>query len=396
MKRTTLLLIVIVLGLTTSAQTIRIADNNANRPTGANIFSTIQAAVNAAVPGDIVYVQPSSTKYNETVTISKRIKLMGAGFTSDLGTRNSSLTTLNLITSADGTNTIANSEFSGLVIDYINFTTGSDVGSFTFNNLIFENCYWYQMQSSGNHRAINNLTIRNSSFAEINLNSSSGDNNTSIYKNIIQPDNWRTSIRLSNSTNPLISNNLFFPFPGGNEIRPIGIQNSTNVRIEHNIFSKAVGSPTTFEYLQNAMVVNNIFYGINTPICVSTTNTFRDNVFSNNLVLTAGAVVPPPSNPTGSNFHSGINNLVGMSPQFTNAPISTYSDTYNYTLQAGSPCIGAATTTGENIGPSGGLYPWTGNLTLKASAVPIITQFGNSGVVPQNQPLKSNIKAKSN
>lgn len=377
------------------AQTIRIADNNPNAPAGANIYSTIQAAVTAALPGDIVYVQPSSTKYNETVTISKRVKLMGAGFTSDLGSRNSYLTTLNLVTSADGINAIANSEFSGLAIDFINFTTGSDVGSFSFDNLIFQNCNWYQMQSSGNHRAINDLIIRNNQFAEINLNSSSGNTNISIYKNIIAPDNFRTLIRLSNSTNPLISNNLFFPYPGGNEIRPIGIANSTNVRIEHNIFSKSIGSPTTFEYLQNAMVVNNIFYGVNTTICVNTTNTFRDNVFSNNLVLTAGAVVPPPSNPTGSDFHSGINNLVGVSPVFTNAPISTYSDTYNYSLQVGSPCIGAATT-GENIGPSGGLYPWTGNLTLKPSAVPIITQFGNSGVVPQNQPLKSNIKAKSN
>ena len=40
--------------------------------------------------------------------------------------------------------------------------------------------------------------------------------------------------------------------------------------------------------------------------------------------------------------------------------------------------------------------PGSGNLKLKASAIPVITLFGNSGVVPQNHPLKSNIKAKSN
>lgn len=395
MKQITSLLIAIILGLAASAQTIHIADNNVNRPTGANIYSTIQAAVTAALPGDIVYVTPSDVKYNETVTIGKKIKLVGAGFNSDLGTRRSSLTTLNLVTSLDGTNPIANSEFTGLIIDYIDFTTGSDVGSFSFNNLIFENCNWYQMKSSGNHRAINDLIIRNNFFAEVNLNSSSGNTNIRIYKNIIQPDNYRLLIRLSNCTNPLISNNLFFPFPpGGYDNRPIGIANSTNVRIEHNIFSKTNNGQPTFEYLQNAMVVNNIFYGL-TPGCVSTTNTFRDNVFSNNLVLTTGAVVPPPSNPTGSDFHSGINNIIGVSPLFTNAPNSTYLETYNYSLQPGSPCVGAATT-GENIGPSGGLYPWTGNLTLKATAVPVITLFGNSGVVPQNQPLKSNIKAKAN
>lgn len=394
MKTLTLLLLLALTAFTANAQTILIADNNANRPTGANIFSTVQAAVNAAVPGDIVYVQPSDIKYNETVTISKRIKLKGAGFTSDLGTRTSSVTTVNLVTSADGINAIANSEFSGLSIDYIYFITG-DVGSFTFNDIIFENCNWYYMRSSGNHRSINNLIIRNNRFAEVSLGSNNVNSNVRIYKNIIAPDNYTSLIRLTNATDPLISNNLFFPFPsGGYDIRPIGINNSTNVRIEHNVFSRAISLPT-FEYLQNAMVVNNIFYGI-TPDCINTTNTFRDNVFSNNLVLTSGAVVPPPSNPVSSNFHSGINNIVGVSPLFTNAPISNgYTDTYNYTLQVGSPCIGAATT-GDNIGPSGGLYPWTGNLTLKASSIPVITLFGNSGVVPQNQPVKSNIKAKAN
>lgn len=394
MKSTALLLLLLI-GFTATAQTIRIADNNPNRPTGANIFSTLQAAIDAAVPGDIVYVQPSDIKYNETVTISKRIKLRGGGFTTDLGTRYSNLATINLVTSTDGTNSIANSEFSGVSIDYINFTTGSDVGSFTFDNLTFDNCNWYQMLSSGNHRTINSLIIKNCRFAEINLSSSNGNVNTLIYKNVIAPDNYTLMIRLSNATSPLITNNLFFPFPPGDYgNRPLGIANSTNIRIEHNVFSRATTLPT-FEYLQNAMVVNNIFYGIS-PTCLNTTNTFRDNVFSNNLVLAAGVVMPPASNPVGSTFHSGINNIIGVSPLFTNAPASsTYLETYNYTLQAGSPCIGAATT-GENIGPSGGLYPWTGNLSLKASAMPIITLFGNSGLVPQNQPLKSNIKAKSN
>ncbi len=392
--KTYLLLYTLLISNIALAQTIRIADNNANRPTGANIFSTVQAAVTAALPGDIVYVTPSDIKYNETVTISKRIKLKGAGFTSDLGTRSSSITTVNLVTSADGTNSIANCEFSGVVIDFINFTTGGDVGSFTFDDLTFDNCNWYQMRSSGNHRVINNLTIRNSWFAELDLNSLNGNVNTRIYKSIIAPDNFRTSIRLSNSTDLLITNNLFFPFSGGNEIRPIGIANSNNVRIEHNVFSKTTTIPV-FEFLQNAVVVNNIFYGM-TPTCINTTNTFRDNVFSNNLVLAAGVVMPPASNPVGSNFHSGINNIVGVSPSFTNAPASsTYLATYDYTLSAASPCLNAATT-GENIGPSGGLYPWTGNLKLNPNSIPIITLFGNSGVVPQNQPVKSNIKAKAN
>ena len=79
MKNITLAtLLLLVVG--TQAQTIRIADNNVNRPAGANIYSTIQAAVDAAVPpNDIVYVQPSVTSYGD-VTINKQITLRGIGF----------------------------------------------------------------------------------------------------------------------------------------------------------------------------------------------------------------------------------------------------------------------------------------------------------------------------
>ncbi len=77
MKTLTLLFTLLVFAA--SAQTIRIADNNANAPTGPNIYSTIQAAVNAAVANDIVYVQPSPTNYGP-VTIDKKIILRGIGF----------------------------------------------------------------------------------------------------------------------------------------------------------------------------------------------------------------------------------------------------------------------------------------------------------------------------
>ena len=45
------------------AQAIWIADNNFNAPTGANVFPTIQEAIDAASAGDIVHVQPSPTTY---------------------------------------------------------------------------------------------------------------------------------------------------------------------------------------------------------------------------------------------------------------------------------------------------------------------------------------------
>ena len=202
---------------------------------------------------------------------------------------------------------------------------------------------------------------------------------------------WVTGIiQIYNNLNPIISNNLCLKNSGNPYViitsATDGSQASTGVRVEHNIFS---GSGATFASFFNGLVVNNIFYGT-TP---NGTTPFYSNTFSNNLILSA-YTFPVPA--IGGPANSDIGNITGIGPLFTNAPVVTsYNATYNYTLQAGSVCINAATT-GENIGPSGGLYPWTGNLSLKASAIPIITLFGNSGLVPQNQPLKSNIKAKSN
>lgn len=229
--------------------------------------------------------------------------------------------------------------------------------------------------------ATDNLIIKNSYISNINIGLCTGTSNTLIRNNTVA-----NTIDVRNSSNAVITNNLvvsgYTYFINTNASSP-------NIRIEHNIFSGTIN--TVFAQITNAVITNNIFYGTRPN---STGAPFHSNSFSNNLVLDAFTF--PPS-ALGGPANSGVNNITGTGPLFTNAPVSTtYNATYNYTLQAGSPCIGAATTTGENIGPSGGLYPWTGNLSLKASAIPVITLFGNSGVVPQNQPLKSNIKAKSN
>jgi hypothetical protein len=305
---------------------------------------------------------------------------------SEFGARNSYIRRINLQRSSDGFAAVSGAVFKGFSVDYFDFTNGGS-GSFTFDNIVLDNLSIYTVNQPGGPR-INNLTIKNSVIGGIYLTLASGNENTKIYQNRLGVDIYQRPINIFYATNPLITNNLIYWHSVS-----FNIQNSSNVRIEHNVIS---GSGQTFEYLQNALVVNNIFFGM-TAGCINTTYTFKDNVFSNNLVTTAGFVMPPAANGGGTN--SGANNLAsGSNPQFTSASVVTVlgaASLFNYTLQAGSVCIGAATT-GENIGPSGGLYPWTSNLSLKPSNIPVITEFGNSGVVPQNQPLKSNIKAKSN
>ena len=378
MKNTTLLLL-LFMGLTATAQTIRIADNNTNAPTGANIFTTIQAAVNAAVPGDIVYITPSLTSYGN-VTISKRIKLVGVGFNTGLG-RNSILGTITLLSSADGVNSTSNSEFRGFEFFDFTFAAGG-VGTLPYNDILIEKTSGRYINYSGSPNALNNLTIKTCYARAIVLFTNT---NTRIYQNVLDV-NAIFGVDISNATDALITNNLIYLTTG---LTAFNITSSTNTRIEHNLIS---GGYFAFRNLTNTPVTNNIFFGVN-PGSTGATN-FSINVFSNNLV-TPSATIPPAA--VGGGANSGLGNLANLSPLFVNGPASatSWAATYDYSFPNTSPCYNAATT-GDNIGPSGGLYPLATNVVFAPSAIPLITLFNNSGVVPQNQPLKSNIKAKSN
>ncbi len=382
MKRTSVLLIAITLSLNTIAQTIRIADNNTNAPTGANIYTTLQAAIDAALADDIVYMTPSVTSYGNA-TVGKRITIKGVGHgVTEIAPRSSTVGTLTIVNSSNGVDNVSGLTLTGFSFSTIQFGTGT--GSSPYNNITADNLSGTTITHSACLPAgpTNNLTIRNSFISAIQIGICSGTGSPLVHSNIIS-----NSLDIRNSSNTVVSNNLFCQPTFASSIFNTNAS-SPNIRIEHNIFS---GTTTTiFQNVTGAIITNNIFYG---TLPNGSGAPFHSNTFSNNLVLNS-FTFPPAA--LGGPVNSGVNNIAGTGPLFTNAPVSnSYNATFNYSLQAGSVCLGAATT-GENIGPSGGLYPWTGNLSLKASNIPIITLFGNSGVVPQNQPLKSNIKAKAN
>ncbi len=294
-----------------NAQTI--ADNNPNRPTGPNIYATIQQAVDNAPVGGTVYITPSLTNYGD-VTISKHIKLIGVGFnTPELGSRTSSLNNITLWSSSDGVVSTSNSEFKGFYFNDFTFAAGG-VGSLPYNNILIEKINGRWINWAGSPNAVNNLVIRNCAVQAIHVNQT--NSNTRIYQNVIQSYICcgYDLIYLNNATDALVTNNLFYLRTNESNIG-LNIINSTNTRIEHNLFS---GNQIVFRNLFNTPVVNNIFYGTN-PATNSAGNTFRDNVFSNNLVTPAQAI-PPPANGGGSN--SGISNLTNLSPGFVNGPAS--------------------------------------------------------------------------
>ncbi|MFN6088120.1 MAG: hypothetical protein ACK47E_05180 [Cyclobacteriaceae bacterium] len=376
---------ILLLCIATHAQTIRIADNNVIRPTGTNVYSTLQAAIDAAQPDDIVYITPSNTSYGN-VTLAKRIALQGVGYNSGLGDRNSTLGTLNLTSSIDGVNSVSGSVLKGFSASAITFTA-SGIGTPTFDNIVIEKVSTnYINVSSPATKEINNLIIRSVDATEIVFENTAGIKNSKIYNNAI------ANLRLASSalTNNVIANNIFItslPYGYSVSINSNGVANNT--LLVNNIFS---GSASAFALLDGVTCSNNIFYGMN-PTCVNTSFYFRNNNFSNNLI-TSTTTMPPPANGGGTN--NGLGNLVGISPNFVSVANTIYSSTYNYALSSGSPAKNAGSD-GTDIGITGGLYPVISNFAIYVpSALPLITELNTSGVIPQNQPLKVNLKAKSN
>jgi len=127
-----------------------------------------------------------------------------------------------------------------------------------------------------------------------------------------------------------------------------------------------------------------------------TENVFKqNNTFSNNLLFSTGDNAIPPTGGGAGNIDGG-GNAVG-NPNFVNAQLlDTWSNTYDFTLQAGSPAINNGND-GTDIGITGGLNPWAGiNFVLKTIDVPTIQILNTATIINSGVNLPIRVKAKSN
>ncbi|MEI9918994.1 MAG: hypothetical protein WDO14_09370 [Bacteroidota bacterium] len=406
MKLFVFLLAVPLLGY---SQTIRIADNNALRPMGANIYNTIQLAVDAAQPGDIVYVQPSLTSYGD-VTITKQITLRGIGFnTGKDQSFNSTLANIGL------TNNAANStNASGTIIEGIaanNIYVGYQTGSFTYTlqNITIRNCSlnYIWRDKGASYMNVQNLNIY-SNIANSVVFANSNMTGVSIYGNLIYNNlyfgysagsgnpcncNFGGGGTLTNST---ISNNII----GQSAKNGIFNTTSTSVIIANNIFiggTDITNSRFITGQLLDVVVANNIFYGVTPGFDGSypyNPGYEERNVFSNNISYgSTNNTLPPVGSGVGN---TGANNKVNVDPLFVSAAYAVaYASTMNFNLQSTSPAKNAGSD-GTDIGITGGLYPVSaGNITLRPTSMPVIMSLNPAPYVPQGQPVKTDIKAKS-
>lgn len=304
----------LLFGATLIAQNTWTVDN---RPGTTAQFTSVQAAHDAASPGDFIYIHPSPTSY-VNLSIKKEIHLRGLGHNPLLG--NGSRATFSTITISrnipEATNA-SNSSISGLEIGQI------------------------------------------------------VDQNEAAFSNIIIQNNLIGTLSFYQSYNYIIQGNLFNP-TSPYSIYFNGTSHANNI-ISHNIFNTTVGTSATNAIINgllatdifsnNLVILSNntaasyFFYSCNNP-------TVKNNLFVLAPVATTTAINTNASTITFENCStfdyggatlaalSGTNNLNNTNPQFVDIgtpanPLFAY--TKNYKLNVGSPAIDAGTD-GDDLG----------------------------------------------
>jgi parallel beta helix pectate lyase-like protein len=389
MKNIVLSLVVLV-SQTLVAQTVWIADNNYNAPTGINVRTTIQAVVDAASAGDIIQVQPSPTTYGDVI-IDKQLILMGIGFnmdkdiplTSNMG--NITLTN-NLTNTSDADGTIIKGLNFGILYPGIN--TGV---AYTLSTILVQNCQLQYIANFGSgYSPIDGFEVRDcyiTSAYYYGINFYSSTTNTIIRNNLIL---LGVGFGSTSPGSNIITNNILYE----------GIYlnaGSANTKILNNNFMASTGGDSAFNTeLQNCEVSNNIFYGATPSIATtgSTSTLFQNNTFSNNLLFSTGDDTVPPTGGGVGNIDGGGN--VVVDPNFVNALLlDTWSSSYDFTLQ--EPSAINAGNDGTDIGITGGLYPWVGtNFVLQTTAVPTIQILNTATIINSTDNLPIRVKGKSN
>ncbi|GAB4418153.1 MAG: hypothetical protein OHK0039_29280 [Bacteroidia bacterium] len=294
------------------AQNILTVDNN---PLTAAQYTDLQAAVDAASPGDFIYIYPSETQYATTLTLDKEVHLRGV---SHFPGQVNAIGDLNLVDDPTSPDDASNASVSGLWINRIRTLSG------TQNNIRIANCRLAVVGEispsgppQGNGWIIEGCVLINASGPLAPI-SAPGGLNWVIHHNIIQRTTNSALIQNLSST-ALVFNNLFIM-----DFATM-VNNAPNVHFQNCMFWYT-GNSGTFFYTASS--------GVSFTNCLT-------------YAPVAGSFAALP----------GSNNLDNVNPLFVSvssaAPQFSYS--HDYRLAPGSPAIGAGTN-GDDIGIYDGNY----------------------------------------
>lgn len=337
--------------------TVRTVSNNAGMLAQ---FSTIQAAVNASVNGDTIYVHGSSVQYAGFTITDKRLVVIGPGWSPMQ----------------------AFMPFQASI--YESYIIGSGASNTEFHGLHFITTLYV----SSLNKPDNLRFIRNHFGSTVTIGTG-----TNTYSGYVFEGNWFDGAGLSVPpgcffVNFLFTNNIFYC--ANSNTSASGFYNSSNVVFDHNLFygPSSGSSPVFGSNCRGLLLTNNIFVRRNAAANL----TF--STFNNNITFNAG--VNNPWDPTFSN--SGTGNIAGTDPQMTDqigVNAGTNNPLLNFNIAAG-PANNSGTE-GKDIGllydPSGSLN-WT---ISRMSRLPYVYSMNiTNPSVPAGGTLNVQVQAKKN
>ena len=336
--------------------TVRTVNNN---PNSLAQYNTIQAAVDAAVNGDTIYIHGSNTSYGSVTVSNKRLTFIGPGW--------SPLRNIDPLTASISQMTFQsagcdNSEIQGLV-----FTAVVTLG---FNHP-------------------NNIRFYRNQFINTQVAFSYG---TTDYSGFVFQGNWFDKSQIIGNqnntyTNCTFQNNIFYYNTSTNIY---GLTNCNGVLLDHNLFyGPSSGAVAVFGGdCRSLLITNNIFVGRNAAAnCTSST-------FNNNITYNCG--VDTPWIATHGNI--GANNVAGQNPQMigqTAVNTGTDDPLLDFTIAAGP-----ANNSGTDGKDMGLMYDPTGILNWsnsRMSRIPFIYNMviSNSTIAPGGT-LNVQVEARKN
>ena len=359
MKTVTIFLGLMLMSVANFAQTTWTVDN---RPGTTAQFSSVQAAHDAAAPGDFIYVHPSPNTYGG-LNIKKQVNIRGIGHGPELANgEHAILSSITLSRNATEATSASGSSISGLEINVI-----QDQNEAAFTNVLIQNnrlnyLYFYQAY---------NFIIQGNVFNSISS-YSINFNSTNHANNIISHNIFNT-IADTSPTNAIF-NNLISSDTVINNLVIMNFNGATN---------------TFFNNCANPTVNNNMFVLGTTAVISSITQNNSTINFQNCLTFDYGG---------GSVAAlSGTNNLNNTNPQFVNigSPSNPgFSYTKNYKLAAASAAINAGSD-GDDLGiyGQGFLFQMKGY----PFDLPYPTQINiTNAIVEAGGTLEVNFKAEAN
>jgi hypothetical protein len=320
MKTFLSLFLAVAFTLTANAQAVIVVQN----ATETRTFQTLNAAVEAAVDGDNIYVPGGSFVVNALV-INKRLNIIGAGHVPDS-------------TRATG---------STLVHGNIHFAPGSDFS--TIQGIFFSNIVHLGHSTGGNvaNILISRCNMEQLIFGSYSNSGNMGANNIHVKECII-----RSVMYCNDSQNHVVDNCII-----GQSVNNI----NGGFTFNNCIFLYNPGSNYNL-YAVNAAIFNNSIFAETRRSGLIWSNSLSPSSFNHCIFAFAA------TEDYGTNYGAYFNNCIGNVPDilglYTNVLVNKFDYTYDFHLAENSVAIGAGIN-GTDCGIYGGINPY------KEGAVPM-------------------------